>query len=91
MNEGTAPAPTPGAKEVHYVRPGLTSITPYFVLRGAAEFIEFLKGAFEGVERLRMPAPDGSIMHAEVEVGNGAIEVGEANEAYSAAPADTHI
>ena len=89
MNEGTAPAP--GAKEVHYIRPGLTSITPYFVLRGAAQFIEFLKEAIGGVERLRMPAPDGSIMHAEVAVGNGAIEVSDGNEQYPPAPAAIHL
>jgi PhnB protein len=91
MNEDTAPAPQQSAKGGRYMRPGLTSITPYFVLRGAAQFIEFLKKTFGGVERLRMPTPDGSIMHAEVEIGNGAIEVGDANEAYPAAPADIHI
>jgi len=43
----------------------LTGITPYIIVRPAAQFIEFLKSAFEGVERMRMPASDGSIMHAK--------------------------
>ena len=91
MSEGTAAAPRPSPKEVHYLRPGLTSITPYIIVRPAAQFIEFLKSAFEGTERMRMPAPDGSIMHAEVSVGNGAIEVSDGNEEYPTAPGAIHL
>ena len=92
MNEGTT-AGTGEAKAsaVHYQRPGLTSITPYVIVRPAAQFIEFLKSAFEGVERMSMPAPDGSIMHAEVAVGNGAIEVSDGNDEYPTAPAAIHL
>jgi PhnB protein len=91
MSEGTAAAPTPSPKEVHYQRPGLTAITPYVIVRPAAQFIEFLKAAFDGVERVRMPAPDGSIMHADVAVGNGAIEVSDGNEQYPTAPQTIHV
>jgi len=79
------------ARGVHYLRPGLTSITPYVIVRPAAQFIEFLKSAFAGVERMRMPAPDGSVMHAEVAVGNGAIEVSDGNEEYLTAPGAIHL
>jgi len=88
MNEGAAPS---AKSEVHYMRPGFTSITPYIVIKGAARFIEFLKSAFEGTERLRVPLPDGSLMHAEVAVGNGIIETADANDQYPAAPTDIHL
>jgi PhnB protein len=93
MSEGTAAAKTGEAqpRAVHYQRPGLTAITPYIIVRPAAQFMEFLKSCFDGIERLRMPAPDGSIMHAEVAVGNGAIEVSDGNEQYPTAPAETHL
>jgi len=95
MSEGTAAVPVgtgeTKASAVHYQRPGLTAITPYIIVRPAAQFIEFLKSAFEGVERMRMPAPDGSIMHAEVTIGNGAIEVSDGNEQYPTAPAAVHL
>jgi PhnB protein len=94
MNEGTASSARTGeaqAKAVHYLRPGLTAITPYIIVRPAARFIEFLKTAFGGTERMRMPAPDGSIMHAEVAIGNGAIEVSDGNEEYPTAPAAIHL
>jgi len=95
MSEGTA-ASAAGtgqaqAKALHYQRPGLTAITPYIIARPAAQFMEFLKSAFDGIEKLRMPAPDNSIMHAEVEIGNGAIEVSDGNEQYPPAPADIHL
>jgi len=95
MSEGAAAPPARTGKAqagaVHYQRPGLTSITPYIIVRPAAQFIEFLKTAFEGVERMRMPAPDSSIKHAEVAVGNGAIEVSDGNEQYPTAPAAVHL
>jgi uncharacterized glyoxalase superfamily protein PhnB len=91
MSEGTAAAPTQGTKEVHYMRPGLTAVTPYIIVRPAAQFIEFLKSSFDGIERLRMPAPDGSIMHADVQIGNGAIEVSDGNAEYPTAPAAVHL
>jgi PhnB protein len=90
MSEGTT-AGAGVAKAVHYQRPGLTAITPYIIVRPAAQFMEFLKSCFDGIERLRMPAPDGSIMHAEVEIGNGAIEVSDGNEEYPTAPAAVHL
>jgi len=90
MSEGAA-AQTKDLREVHYMRPGLTAITPYIIARPAARLIEFLKSAFDGIEQLRMPAPDGSIMHAAVAIGNGAIELSDGNEAYPSAPAAVHL
>jgi len=95
MSESAAAAKAGTGKEqaraVHYMRPGLSAITPYVIVRPADRFIEFLKTAFEGVERMRMPAPDGSIMHAEVAIGNGAIEVSDGNEQYPTAPQAIHL
>jgi uncharacterized glyoxalase superfamily protein PhnB len=79
------------ARAVHYQRPGLTAITPYVIVRPAAQFMEFVETAFRGTERMRMPAPDGTIMHAEMAIGNGAIEVSDGNEAYPTAPAAIHL
>jgi PhnB protein len=93
MNEGPAAVQGAGAatRAVHYQRPGLTAITPYIIVKPAAQFIAFLKSSFEGTERMSMPAPDGSILHAEVAIGNGAIEVSDGSEAYPTAPAAVHL
>jgi len=92
MREGSeSSAEAVPAKAVHYLRPGFTSITPYIIVNGASRFIEFLKNAFRGRERLRVPMPDGKLMHAEVAIGNGIIETADANEQVSPAPTDIHL
>lgn len=88
MNEQSAGTK---AQATDYLRPGLNSITPYLVARDAAHLIEFLKAAFGGTERLRLPAPDESIMHAEVAIGNGVIEVSGESNAHPAAPGAIHL
>ena len=92
MNEATAAGvATSAAKEAYYLRPGITSITPYIIIKRAPEFMDFLKAAFGAKERIRVPRPDGTIMHAELELGNGAIEVADANDQYPSAPTDVHL
>lgn len=79
------------AKEFYYLRPGITSITPYIIIERASEFIDFLKAAFGAEERVRVPLPDGKIMHAQLGLGNGAVEVADANDQYPSAPTDIHL
>ena len=91
-NEGTeSSAAIAAAKTVHYMRRGFTSITPYIIVNGASQFIEFLKNAFDGVERIRVPLPNGKLMHAEIAIGNGVIETADANEQFAPAPTDIHL
>jgi PhnB protein len=76
MNEGTAKS---SATLPPFVRPGFNNIAPYIVVNGADKFIEFLKTSFQGTERLRVPRPDGSVMHAEISIGNSVIELADAS------------
>jgi len=91
MKEGTAPSPAASAKNVHFVRPGFNNIAPYILVHGAAQFIEFLKGAFAGAERVRVPDPDGAIMHCEVGIGNSVVELGDANQEHPPRPTTIHL
>ena len=52
-------------------------LSPYLCIDGAAKAIDFYVDVFGGVERMRMPGPDGSIGHAEVQVGSGVIMVAD--------------
>jgi PhnB protein len=90
MNEATAPSPAP-TKSSHFRRPNFPNIAPYFLVSGAPQFVDFLVSAFQGSERIRVPRPDGSIMHAEVAIGNSVIELGDANEQYPSRPMTTHL
>ncbi len=48
------------------------AITPHLVCAGAAKAIDFYKDAFGAVEIMRLPGPDGKLMHAAVQI-NGAV------------------
>lgn len=72
-------------------REGFGSLTPYMVVRRAAEVLEFARQAFGAQEMLRVKRPDGSIMHAEFRVGDSMIEIGEANEQFPPLPATIHL
>jgi len=81
---GKTPDATPG---------GYRTIAPYIIVPRAAAFIDFLKAAFGGAERMRFAIPDGSglLMHAEVSIGNCIIELADANEKIVAAPQAIHL
>jgi uncharacterized glyoxalase superfamily protein PhnB len=62
---------------------GYTTFTPYFVVEGASDFIEFLKKAFAGQEVLRFPAPGGKLGHAEVRVGGSMVMLADSTPEYT--------
>jgi PhnB protein len=52
---------------------GYHTVTPYLQVDDASAAIEFYKRAFGATERGRMPSPDGTIAHAEIEIGDSVI------------------
>ena len=58
---------------VNPIPEGYHSVTPYLIIRGAADAIEFYKKAFGATELFRFPGPDGKIGHAELQIGNSRI------------------
>ncbi len=56
---------------------GYHSVTPYLMLRQASKAIDFYKEAFGARERMRMPGPNGRIMHAELAIGDSVIMLAE--------------
>ena len=57
---------------------GYHTVTPMLSVKGAARLIDFMKKAFGATENYRFPAPDGSVMHAELKVGDSFVMLGEA-------------
>jgi PhnB protein len=58
---------------------GYHTATPYLIVRGAAEAIDFYKRALGATELVRMPGPGGKVMHAEIKIGNSPIMLGDEN------------
>ena len=56
---------------------GYHSLTPSLAVDDAAQAIEFYKQAFGARERVRMPAPDGRIAHAELEFGDSVLTLAD--------------
>ena len=52
---------------------GYHSLTPYLIIDGAANAIEFYKKAFGAIELFRFPAPGGRIGHAEIKIGDSPV------------------
>ena len=51
---------------------GMGMVTPHIVCRDCAKAIEFYKAAFGAEELMRLPGPDGRLMHASIRV-NGSM------------------
>lgn len=58
---------------------GYHSVTPAITVRDGAKAIDFYKEAFGAEEVERMEGPDGSIMHAEIRIGDSKIMLGGEN------------
>lgn len=65
-----AQAVKPIPKDFHTVTPGL-------VVKGAEKAIEFYKKALGAQELVRMPSPDGKLMHVELKIGDSIIFLSE--------------
>ena len=61
---------------------GYTTLTPFLVCSPAAEAIAFYEAVFEATVVSRMDGPDGAVMHAELEVGLGRLQLSDPNDEY---------
>ena len=52
---------------------GYSTVTPYLIVKGAANALDYYKMAFDAQEIMRMPGPDGKIAHAEIQIGSSRI------------------
>ena len=57
---------------------GYPHVTPYLCIDGAGAAIEFYGKVFGATERMRMPAPDGRIGHAELRIGDSLLMLSDA-------------
>ena len=58
------------------------TVTPYLVVPDADGEIKFLKAAFGATESICERKADGSVMHAEIRIGDSLIMMGQASEQW---------
>lgn len=70
---------------------GYPTVSPYLIVDGVAETIEFLKTVFGAEELRRIPTEDGRIMHAEVRIDDSVIMLGDSGAGWPPNPAHIHF
>jgi PhnB protein len=58
---------------------GYHSVTPYLYVRGAIAAIDYYKKVFGANELMRIPGPEGRIMHAEIKIGDSIVMLADEN------------
>jgi len=72
MNTSTS-SPVQSKLSVKPVPDGMHTVTPYLVCGGAADAIAFYQKAFGAIELMRLPTPEGRVMHAAVRIGDSVV------------------
>ncbi len=70
---------------------GYGAVTPYLIVEGVAELVSFLERAFGAKASGLLDRPDGSVMHAEVRIGDSAVMMGEPMGEFGPMPASLFL
>lgn len=54
-------------------------VTPALVVDGGVKALEFYAEVFDATERVRIPGPEGTIAHAEIQIGDAVVIVEDAS------------
>ncbi len=77
MNAHLGPESPFMTSKVQPIPVGYHSVTPYLLIRGAGDAIEFYKKAFGATEVLRLTDPEGKVSHAEIKIGNSHVMIAD--------------
>jgi PhnB protein len=78
-------------KDTAYKPDGYNTVSPYLLVNGAAETIDFLTRVFGAQELRRFPSEDGRILHAEVRIDDSVLMLADANEYWPPVPGNVHV
>ncbi|HEV3483893.1 MAG TPA: VOC family protein, partial [Vicinamibacterales bacterium] len=80
-----------GEKESDMETITVTGVRPYFIVKGADDLIAFLKQTFDAETIMRVPTPEGTVLHAEVRVGDSLVEMGDAGDQWTPIAGPMHV
>lgn len=75
----------------NYKPTGYNSVSPYFILDDAQQFIEMTTAIFSATELRRYEGEDGVIKHAELKIDDSVIMLSSANESFPAIQVILHV
>jgi PhnB protein len=76
---------------VKQVPEGFHTATPSIIVQGAEKLIDFVKQVFDAKERMRMPGPGGTVMHAEVQIGDSILMMNDPMGGVGPMPAALYL
>lgn len=59
------------------------TVSPHLICNDASAAIEFYKKAFGATEMMRLPGPDGKLMHASVQIGDSMVMLVDEMKQYN--------
>ncbi|WP_297323799.1 VOC family protein [Nitrosomonas sp.] len=65
--------------QVKPVPDGMHTVTPHLICADAAKAIEFYQQAFNATEMMRLPGPNGKLMHACIRIGDSLVMLVDEN------------
>lgn len=68
-----------------------STVSPYLIVDGASDSIDFLKYVFGAVELRRIPTSDGKLMHAEVRIGDTVVMLADSADGWPAVPSHVYV
>ncbi len=74
-----------------YKPSGYSTVSPYLIVDGASETIQFLQKAFGAEELRRFPDESGRLMHAEVRIDDTVVMIADSAEGWPAVPSYVHV
>ena len=76
---------------VNPIPEGHRTVTPYLIVEGAAALIDFMERVFDAVVHDRNDDPEGRVMHADLQIGDSRVMLGDANEELPATRSMIHL
>ena len=67
------------------------TISPYLIIKDVNRQIEFIQKAFNGDLITHLDGPEGSIIHAEVRIGDSRVMMGNSSDEYPPMPAMLYV
>ncbi len=76
---------------VQPIADGYHTVAPYLIVDDVARLIRFIERSLAGRKIRRMDRPDGSIMRAEVRIGDSVVMMGAATDEHDPVTAMLHL
>jgi uncharacterized glyoxalase superfamily protein PhnB len=74
-----------------YKPQGYSTVSPYLIVDGASQTIDFLVRAFDAVELRRFPDATGKLMHAEVRIDDSIVMLADGGGDWLPISANVHV